>query len=184
MSFKPGMHQITESVVPADQPAIMVGEKPLDFKVIVEKMAQMEPAYSMPHKGVGKKAFIKANASRGGQKVAVEFFAELVFSQAPSDPLMGFREEDTVQRRGVIVYNMDPEADEATGLHKSCGEVLSYEEFVETYITDAPARIQLERLMEGMEANVTVNDKMLEQVNMMYGNLQPGDKTLYDVSYH
>jgi hypothetical protein len=173
MAFKSGMHQLT---------AI-----PLDFNIIVSKMGHVQPKFTLPTYGWGKKCYIQAQATHEAQKakIVIEFFSEAIFNPVPKDPKIGYTDADAVIFKRVSILNVDPEPiSDGSEYHQSTGEIIPYEDFVEEYITDVQARIQLDRAMDNMEQHTIVNEKMLENINLAWENRSPGDNELYEIKYN
>ena len=173
MAFKPGMHQITTT--------------PLDFNMIVTEMGQVQPRFTLPTYGWGKKCYIQAQAVHGAEntKVIVEFFSEAIFNPIPKDPKIGYTDADAIIFKRVSILNIDPEPlPDGSEYHQSEGEIIPYDDFVAEYITDSQARVQLDRAMDSMEEHTIVNDKMLENINLAWGNRDPGEDELYETKYN
>ncbi len=173
MASKPGMHQLTAT--------------PLDFNMIVHKMGQIQPRFTLPTYGWGKKCYIQAQANHETEsaRVLIEFFSEAIFNPIPKDPKIGYTDDDATIFKGVSILNVDSEPmSDGSEYHQSEGEIISYDDFVKEYITDVQARIQLDRVMDSMEQHTIVNDKMLENINLAWENRDPGNDELYEIKYN
>ncbi len=160
---------------------------PLDFNILVSKMGQIQPKFTLPTYGWGKKCYIQAQATHETEnaKVVIEFFSEAIFNPVPKDPKIGYTDADATIFKRVSILNIDTEpVAKGSEYHQSAGEIIPYEDFVEEYITDAQARIQLDRAMENMEQHTIVNEKMLENINLAWENRSPGDNELYEIKYN
>ena len=173
MAFRPGMHQLTSI--------------PLDFNVIVTKMGQVQPKFTLPTYGWGKKCYIQAQATHEAQKakIVIEFFSEAIFAPIPKDPKVGYTSTDAIIFKGVSILSVDKEPMKVgSDYHQSEGEIIPYADFVEEYITDTQARVALDRAMDVMEEHTIVNEKMLENINLAWENRDPGDDGLYTIKYN
>jgi len=167
---KPGMHQIAKGD-PKNR-----NELPISLKELVDTMAGIKPVHSIPHnRGIGKKCFIQAESK--SKHFVIEFFSELVVSDKPSDPSMGYAANDVSQYRGVMMTSYEPQADH-DGYHHNYGEIIPYDEFVERYVHSSELRVRLDRIMEMMEDSVQVNDNFLESANNFWENRDPGTKSI------
>ncbi len=173
MTLKSGMHQLTSI--------------PLDFNIIVSKMGQVQPKFTLPTYGWGKKCYIQAQATHEAQKakIVIEFFAEAIFNPVPKDPKIGYTNTDAVIFKGVSILSVDKEpVHDKSEYHQTEGEIIPYEDFVKEYITDTQARIVLDRAMDTMEEHTVVNEKMLENINLAWENRDPGNDGLYEIKYN
>lgn len=174
MSFKPGMHQIVNTEK---------AENPIDFNAIVQAMGKVKPQATLPTSGWGKKVVSRVEAKIHERIVVLEFFAEIFFDPEPEDPKAGFTRQDVHHFRGVNVLDVEPEPmDDGSGYHQSSGVMLSYDDFLEQYITDKGAKVLLDRLMDSMDEHVVVGDGIIEQVNGAWDNRSDRDYGLYKIT--
>ena len=162
--FKPGMHQIVEQ------------QQRIDFDAIAIKMAGVAPQQGRPMVGFGRKQFIRATTTKGGHKSEVEFFAEMSFPAAPADLIEGYAEGDAVLFQGVSISTYE----DADSKHNS-GEILSYPDFLEKYISSENTRLALNRVMSMLAHDLEVNDEVLSRMNYVWENREPGQDELYQL---
>jgi hypothetical protein len=170
MAFKPGMHQIIKANI--------------DYDAIIIKMAQAKPRAGFPNMGWGKKCFIEATFKKKstGNRTVVEIFSEVTFGQSPSDPDVGYTEDEASIFQGVCVTNYDNE--KSTDEHKpSVGEVMQYRDFMDRYINDKTTCTVLSRVMDDMSDMLIISDSMLERVNLAWGNRATNSKELFTIQY-
>ena len=171
MAFKSGMHQI-------------VHDNTINYDAIIIKMAKVKPRVGFPNLGWGKKCFIEATfkKKKTGNRTVVEIFSEVTFGQSPSDPEVGYTEDEANVFQGVCItsYENTENMDEHT---PSVGEVMHYKDFMDRYIKDKVTCITLSRVMDDMEDMLIVSDGMIERVNIAWGNRDPGEKELFTIQY-
>ena len=168
MEFKSGMHQI-------------VDDRKIDFDTIVAKMNGVNPKNAYPMIGWGRKSFIRATCTKQERRTEIEFFTEITFPPIP-DRDIGYTEDDAIIFQGVSITDVEMKPDE-DGYHPNHGEILPYDEFVDQYITVDATRLCLGRIMEDMVDSMAITDQLIETVNNAWENRNPGQKTLYKVSY-
>jgi hypothetical protein len=112
----------------------------------------------------------------------VEIFSEVTFGQSPSDPDVGYTEDEASIFQGVCVTNYDNE--KSTNEHKpSVGEVMQYRDFMDRYINDKTTCTVLSRVMDDMSDMLIISDSMLERVNLAWGNRATNSKELFTIQY-
>lgn len=174
-------HKIKHSVDLSD-PEAAVAEVGLDFDEIAKVMQHSELQMSMPTRGIGRKCFIQVRSQENS--VAVEFFSEALVFNAPMSRELGYTNSDVETFSGVA-FHFPFDKDDT---QKTCGTIISYKEFLKTYIPDegttTTTRIILDRIMEGMEAASAVNDKFLTQVNDLWSERPNGVNSLFNNKPH
>jgi len=168
--------------VDLSDPKAAVAEVGLDFDEIAKVMQHSELQMAMPTRGIGRKCFIQIRSQENS--VAVEFFSEALVYDAPISRELGYTSSDVETFSGVAFHFPFDKND----TQKTCGTIISYKEFLETYIPDEKAmittRIILDRLMEGMEAASAVNEKFLAQVNDLWSERPNGVSSLFNNKPH
>ena len=168
--------------VDLSDPKSAIAEVGLDFDEIAKVMQHSEIQMTMPTRGIGRKCFIQIRSQENS--VAVEFFSEAIVCDAPISRELGYTSSDVETFSGVA-FHFPFDKDDTK---KTCGTIVSYKDFLETYIPDegisATTRIILDRLMEGMEAASAVNDKFLRQVNDLWSERPTGVSSLFTNKPH
>jgi len=172
----------TKHIVDLSDPKAAIAEVDLDFDEIAKVMQHSEIQMAMPTRGIGRKHFIQIRSQENS--VAVEFFSEAIVYKAPKSRELGYTSSDVETFSGVA-FHFPFDKDDT---QKTCGTIVSYKDFLETYIPDkegsTTTRIILDRIMEGMEAASAVNDKFLTQVNNLWSERPTGVSSLFNNKPH
>lgn len=148
----------------------------IDIDAIIKLIQSTQPQVSSPNKGIGKKCFIPVRDQ--SRDIVVEFFSESVVNEKPSNPEIGYVEDDVSTFRGVSIY--------VPGERKgaSSGEVMPFDDFVEQYVKKDATKIALSRIMDSMEQSLIINEVFLEQANDLWSERDTGSKSTYKITYH
>lgn len=147
--------------------------KDIAFEELVRLMTGTKPIFSRPIKGMGKRILVPF-VFKFDDKVA-EFFCEAsILHGRPSNPALGFTNEDVTYFRGVTLYDVEYMKNDDQG--KPDGEVLFFDDFLSKYVSDPATRVFLHRKMEEMEEAVQMDEESLESVNQLWMNREVGEK--------
>jgi hypothetical protein len=165
--FSPEMHQYLQ-------------EQNVDFNTIAMKVGGITPQSGFPLVGWGRKLLITSTIDKPDNIIVIEFYCETVFPAAPSNLSLGYTFSDSVVFNGASAMGFDHKVNRDVLL----GEVITYDDFAEQYITNTSSRIILDRAMEGMNDAMVLSDQLMDRVNSAWDNRTPGNKELYEVSYN
>jgi hypothetical protein len=160
----------------------IIDARNIDLDEIVHKMFGVESQASRPLTGYGKKQSIRATVTRTDSKTEIEFFAEITFSPVPKNSDDGYTMEDAVYFQGVSVVDIDIDEDEVEYPFYR-GEIISYTDFRDTYIENESSCYALDDIMETMMESIVMNEEVLERINSIWGNREPGQTELFNLRY-
>ncbi len=154
-----------------------------DFNGVGKVLAEAKSKVGSPFRGVGKRSFITLTfkpKDDGSLPLGIEFYAETVVSPTPGDPDMGFTHDDLKVYRGVAIYLMD---DTEGGKHTN-GEIISFDTFLDRYISHDEARTPIELCMDRLEAEAAVQQSFFDKLNNIWQERDIHRQQLYDKQVH
>lgn len=150
-----------------------------DFSGLGKILPTAESKLAPPFRGVGKRSCITLTFNPIGSNLplGIEFYAENVVSPTPSDPDFGFTLEDLTVFRGVAIYLIDGET-------RTSGEIISFGEFLDRYISDDVTRTPIEICMNRLEQEAAIKQGFVDKINNLWQERDVTRKTLYDKKVH
>lgn len=159
----------------------MDSERRIDYNGLGEAFVNAKPTISSPIRGVGKRCFFAANVENKSK--GVELYVETVVSNEPTNPELGFTDQDLTIFRGVAIYDIIP-SDEPKEKTQTYGEVIPFDIFTRDYITDDYARNQIILQMERLEKEAMVKDSFFDKLNGVWQDREINLKELYSKRLH
>ena len=131
---------------------------------------------------MGKRSFVSVNYTTADKEhtFGIEFFVENVVSCSPGDPDFGFTFEDLTHYRGVAIYHIDEDG----GEKRTEGEIISFGQFLDRYISHDDYRLPIERCMDRLEEEAEIQQKFLDKLNMIWQDRDVNRHELYDKKVH
>ena len=137
----------------------------INFDQIGTVILEAEPKSSPPYRGVGKRSYIQLVVKTVG--VGIEFYVERFVPPAPSQPELGFTDDDIEYSSGVAIYEIHNDGDEDN--HRQYyGEVVSIGDFMEKYITNDITRQILSHSMNTLDTNSILSDSFISNLNKIW----------------
>ena len=148
----------------------------INFDQIGTVILEAEPKSSPPYRGVGKRSYIQLVVTTIG--VGVEFYVERFVPPKPSQPAIGFTEDDVEYSSGVAIYEIHEDGDE-TNHRQYYGEVISIGDFMERYITSDTTRQILSHSMNTLDENSMLSDSFISNLNKIWSDRKVDTTGIY-----
>ncbi len=101
------------------------------------------------------------------ERFFLQFYVQSRIPDVPSDPEIGFTEEDLTFDRCVIIADVEAEASFPPQYY---GEAIDLETFKEEFIDTTALEIRLDRLFDRLEQRATPRDGWLAHVSGLYND--------------
>ena len=167
--MRPGMHQSVE-------------DSSMNYNEVMLKITAATPKLSDPMMGLGKKCYVRATLKKEGRKIVVDLFTESSFGPHPASVELGYTKDEANRYRGVCVTEYETPSDGPHGMAQ--GELMDYEDFAAQHIDDNIVRIKMDRVMDDMDEATVVTDRMVDIINNIWENRDPGKKDIWTIQYN
>lgn len=153
-----------------------------DFNGLGKALTSAKSMLTSPMRGVGKRSCVIVNFTPKNtvEKIGMEFFVETVVNQIPGDPDFGFTTEDLNLFRGVAIYVIDGDGDSKS----TEGEVMTFNTFLDRYISADDVRIPIEVCMEKLKKEALVTQGFIDKLNNIWLDRDVLRKELYEKKVH
>lgn len=106
----------------------------------------------------------------------VEVFSEYCLPPAPSNPEIGYTDEDLIVTSGVQEQVYLEYGDRGVSL----GEIMSVEEFIRKHDLSSVSEVILSRLLDDVEEHCEIPDDLLESYSAQWHNRRIGENVLFE----